>query len=301
MGVMAHSPPNYILYQAANPDFDINKPDPIKVSGQSPPGLTIADNVNGLMNAVFSFGGATLFVELMAEMRRPMDFWKGLLCADLLIYLAYMIYGIYCYAMQGQYVYNVSYQGVSPYSWQTVCNILELITGIIAAVLYGNIGIKVLYNNVGRDLLKFPLLESRRGKWLWVVIVPIYWLTAWVIASSVPQINTWIVIVGAGCILQFSYTFPPFMMIGLKCQRDAILPQDTYDPATRTVTHVDRGFSRMWRGYKKELLWNLFDTIFYLGSCTTAALGLYAGFKTMVDAYANSPNLSAWRCESPTG
>lgn len=97
MGVMAHSPPNYLLYAASHPDFDINHPDPILVSGPAPPGLDIVDNINGLMNAVFSFGGATLFVELMAEMRRPMDFWKGLTCANLLIYLCYMIYGIFTY------------------------------------------------------------------------------------------------------------------------------------------------------------------------------------------------------------
>jgi len=99
MGVMAHSEPNYKIFAAADPSFDINNPPPIKISGGTPPGLNIVDNVNGLMNAVFSFGGATLFVELMAEMRRPMDFWKGLLFADLLIYVCYMVYGIYCYAM----------------------------------------------------------------------------------------------------------------------------------------------------------------------------------------------------------
>lgn len=99
MGVMAHSPPNYILYATTHPEFNIEAPDPISVSITAPPELTLVDNVNGLMNAVFSFGGATMFVELMAEMRRPMDFWKGLLCADLLIFLCYMVYGIYCYVM----------------------------------------------------------------------------------------------------------------------------------------------------------------------------------------------------------
>ncbi|KIW21176.1 hypothetical protein PV08_01756 [Exophiala spinifera] len=301
MGVMAHSDPNYKVYAASHPTFDINNPDPIKVSGSTPPGLSIADNVNGLMNAVFSFGGATLFVELMAEMRRPFDFWKGLLAADVLIYLCYMVYGVYTYCMQGQYVYNPSYQGISPYSWQTVGNSLELITGIIAAVLYGNIGIKVLYNNLGRDLLSFPILESKGGKWIFAIIVPIYWVLAWIIAQSVPQISSWISVVGAGCILQFSYTFPPFMMLGFKIQRDAILPQETFDPATGQVQHVDSGFKRWWRGFKKELLVNSFDVIFYLGSCVTCVLGLYAGFKTMVDAYNGSTNLTAWRCESPTG
>lgn len=189
MGVMAHSPPNYKIWLAAHPNE--GPPPPIQVSGSAPPGLSFTDNIGGLMNAVFSFGGATLFVELMAEMRRPMDFWKGLLCADLLIYICYMVYGIYCYCMQGQYVYNNSYQGISPYNWQTVCNALELLTGVIAAVLYGNIGIKVFYNNVGRDLLRFPRLETKVGKWLWVVIVPSYWMLAFVVSASVPQLNSW--------------------------------------------------------------------------------------------------------------
>ena len=96
------------------------------------------------------------------------DFWKGLLCGEIFIYLAYLIYGAVCYGLQGQYVYNPSYQGVNPYNWQTVGNVFELITGIIAACLYGNIGIKVIYNNIGTDLFKFPRLETKRGKWIWV-------------------------------------------------------------------------------------------------------------------------------------
>lgn len=83
-----------------------------------------------------------------------------------------MVYGVYCYALQGQYVYTVSYQGVSPYGWQTFGNALGLITSLLAACLYGNIGIKVLYNNVGRDLMSSPILESKKGKWIWVIFVP---------------------------------------------------------------------------------------------------------------------------------
>ncbi|UKZ78770.1 hypothetical protein TrVFT333_006515 [Trichoderma virens FT-333] len=170
MGVMAHSPPNYVLYAASHPDFDVQAPNPISISVTAPPELTFVDNVNGLMNAVFSFGGATMFVELMAEMRRPMDFWKGLLCADFLIFLCYMVYGIYCYMMQGQYAYINSYQGISPYNWQTVCNAIELLTNVIAAVLYANIGLKVLYNSIGRYFFKFPDLNSGSGKWIWAFL-----------------------------------------------------------------------------------------------------------------------------------
>lgn len=303
MGVMAHSPPNYELIHASYPTVlpNVNDPAPIFYYAGLPPGLTLVDNVNGLMNAVFSFGGATLFCELMAEMRRPLDFWKGLLCADLLIYCIYMFYGCYTYGMQGQYTYVTSYQGVSPYAWQTFGNVLGLISGLIAAVLYGNIGIKVLYNNLGRDLLHFPILESRKGKWIWIAFVPFYWLAAFIIGVSVPNITSWIVFVGAAAILQFTYTFPPFLMVGFKSQRDAILPEETFDPATSQVHRVDSGFKRYWRGYKKELLWNLFDTIFCLGAFVTGILGIYAAIVSMNGAYHDGSNLTGWSCKSPTG
>jgi len=181
-------------------------------------------------------------------MGNRLDFWKGLLCADLLIYIIYMVYGCYTYGMQGQYTYVTSYQGLSPYAWQTFGNVLGLISGLIAAVLYGNIGIKVLYNNLGRDLLHFPILESKRGKWLWIAVVPIYWISAFIIGVSVPNITSWIVFVGAAAILQFTYTFPPFMMVGFKTQRDAILPEETFDPATGTVHRMDSGMKRWIRG-----------------------------------------------------
>jgi hypothetical protein len=99
---------------------------------------------------------------MLAEMRRPWDFWKGMVSAQLLIFFAYLMYGpylkyssyarqaesragIFIYSFQGQYTLPLAYQGVSKYSWQTVGNVLALITGIIAAGLYGNIGIKVAY------------------------------------------------------------------------------------------------------------------------------------------------------------
>jgi hypothetical protein len=303
MGIMAHSNPNYTAVLASYPSLlpnGVDHPAPISTTSGTPPGLNFRDNINGLMQAVFSFGGATLFPNLLAEMRRPFDFWKGLLCGEIFIYLAYLIYGAVCYGLQGQYVYNPSYQGVNPYNWQTVGNVFELITGIIAACLYGNIGIKVIYNNIGTDLFKFPRLETKRGKWIWVAFVPIYWILAFIIASAIPQVALFSAFVAALCILQFTYTFPPILMVGFKTQRDAILPDETFDPSTGAVQRKDYGIKRWIRGYKKELLWNLWDTIFFLGSCVTAVLGLYAAIYSMHQNYITNPNVSAFACKSPT-
>lgn len=76
--------------------------------------------------------------------------------------------GVFVYSYQGQYVLGIAYQGVSKYAWQTVGNVMGLITGIIAAGLYGNIGIKVAYYSIVEDMFHGPALTSHAGKVIWV-------------------------------------------------------------------------------------------------------------------------------------
>jgi len=40
--------------------------------------------------------GAMIFPEMMAEMRRPMDFPKGMICAQILISVVYLMYSVFC-------------------------------------------------------------------------------------------------------------------------------------------------------------------------------------------------------------
>ncbi|KAL9064071.1 MAG: hypothetical protein Q9157_007969 [Trypethelium eluteriae] len=310
MGIVAHSQPNYVASGASYPDLfntlpngdpDTDHPAPIMTTAGSAPGLAFTDNVNGLMQAVFSYGGATLFTELMAEMRRPWDFWKGLICADLLIFCCYLFFGCFVYGYQGQYAFNPAYQGIDPYGWQTVGNVFGVITGLIAACLYGNIGIKVLYANIGRDLFNWPVLESRKGKLIFIPFVPIYWALAFVVTVSIPQFSNFSALVGAACILQFTYTFPPILLLGFKAQHDSILPEEKFDPQTGRVERVDNGMKRWVRGLRKDALVNLWDLVYFLGAVVTAILGMYSAIKSMAVNYNSNPNLTGWGCNSPTG
>lgn len=66
-----------------------------------------------------------IFPELMSEMRRPMDFWKGMAVAQLFIYAVYTIYASVTYKYQGQYTQSLSYYGIpgtagAAYALQTV-------------------------------------------------------------------------------------------------------------------------------------------------------------------------------------
>jgi hypothetical protein len=45
--------------------------------------------------AIDSWGGALLFIAFLAEMRHPMDFWKGLLLAQCFIGFVYVLFGAF--------------------------------------------------------------------------------------------------------------------------------------------------------------------------------------------------------------
>lgn len=184
LGFIAHSPPNYAAAKAAYgiPAGPVSRP----AFATYP----FFERINGVMNIVYAYGGATIFAQIIAEMRRPMDFLKAFSVAQALIFTIYIFYGLYVYSFQGQFTLPVAFQGVSHPSWQTVGNVLSLISGIIAGGLYGNIGLKILYVNVIEDFFRGPPLLSTRGRYAWTALVILFWIVGFVIGASIPQIQT---------------------------------------------------------------------------------------------------------------
>ena len=60
-----------------------------------------------------------------------------------------------------------------------------MVSALIAAALYGNIGIKVIYNNIFISFFSAPPMTSKRGKLIWIAVVPVYWSIAFIIAGAV--------------------------------------------------------------------------------------------------------------------
>lgn len=87
------------------------------------------------MNVVYSYGGAMVFVELMSEMKHSWAFWKGMIIAQVFISIVYLLYGLFVYSQQGQFVVNPANQGISAYKKQTVANVVNLVSALIAAGL----------------------------------------------------------------------------------------------------------------------------------------------------------------------
>lgn len=52
-----------------------------------PPPTPVA---NASPSAVYAYGGALMFVEFIAELKRPMDFFKAMICAQSFILFLYL-------------------------------------------------------------------------------------------------------------------------------------------------------------------------------------------------------------------
>ena len=308
MAVIAHSAPNYFIAQFGSSGSSTVPTDvtpvngvypPVKHYGSFPDPSSFIGSIDGLMQGVYAYGGAMLFIEFMSEMRRPRDFIKGMWAAQAFIYFIYMIYGLCVYHWQGQYTYQISYQGVSIYGWQTVGNMLAVLSGLIAAGLYGNIGIKVFYNNLAVDFFNAPPLHERSGKILWAIIVPIYWTIAFIIAASIPDFFGLTSMISAICIMQFTYTFPPFVALGYNIKKYAMLEGEGFDPTTGLVVRHDSGLKRWIRGFfKGPWYMNVFNVIYMLGALACAGLGAYSACESLISAFATS-EANAFSCQSP--
>lgn len=223
---------------------------------------------------------------MLTPARHPLDFWKSLLVAEIFIYGMYIFFGIFIYSYQGQYTYNPSVQGIAAYGMQTAGNVLSLVSNLIAAVLYSNIGLKVVYIEVFHELLGFPELTTRTGKIWWAALIPLYWAIAFIVAAAVPQFSYIVGLVGALFILSFTYTFPAWLAVGYWVKKDAMIEgEERFDPATGTYNYVDHGLKRWRRGFMRKPFFNAFNIFYFLGALVTCALGCYSSIESLRQAF----------------
>jgi amino acid permease len=66
--------------------------------------IPFTQQVVGVCQIVYSFGGQLMFIELIAEMKNPRDFIKAALSAQTVILVCYLTFGVFCYHYQGQFM-----------------------------------------------------------------------------------------------------------------------------------------------------------------------------------------------------
>lgn len=283
--------PNYALIRAQfGDDYPYNTSSIDKWAILSGPGIDLSSRIDGMNNMVFAWGGATIFCETMAELRRPKDFWKGMLCGQSIILIVYLTFGVFVYSYLGQWCYTAANQAITNPAFQTATNVLNIVSGMLAATLYGNVGLKVLYQGFLVPDFNCPKLTTKKGTILWGVLVIIYWGVAFIIGQAIPLVNTLTTIIGAFCILQFSYTLPPLFTIMLMLREDAA-KQDKFDLHTLNVEKADSYFSlsrwkRAWSyGGRLRTFIKVALTLFFMAALALAGLCCYSSLEGAISSY----------------
>jgi len=298
---------NYgIDYQAVFASTLIKVIEPIRTFAGPPPDAYMqqaygfAGQFNGINSLVYSYGGALLFVAFLAEMRHPWDFWKGMLAAQSFICIVYIFFGAFVYGHYGQYAISNIGNAIQPLRLQQVNNVLGLITAFVACLLYFNIGMKTVYIEVCQEVFHWPEITSKKGKLLWYALGPIYWIVAFIVAAAVPNLNGISGLVGALLILNFTYTFPAILYIGYRCQIDAALPGEGFDPHTGVTTRHDTGIKRWVRGYMVNWHINTMNVIYFLGGLVCSGMGTWAAIEGLIAVFGPGGTVAtSFGCASP--
>lgn len=259
-----------------------------------------AATMSGINSMVYSYGGALLFVAFLAEMRHPWDFWKGMLAAQSFIMVVYIFFGAFVYSYWGQYSGSNITQVTAMVGLQTAGNVFALLTAFIACFLYFNIGMKTVYIEVFQEILHFPEITSKKGKWMWYSLGPIYWALAFIVAAAIPNLNVISSLVGALGILNFTYTFPAFMYLGYRVKADAKLPGEGFDPVTRVTTRHDEGWKRWFRGFKVNWHINTLSFLYGCGGLACCGMGAWAAIESCIAVFGPGGTVAtSFGCATP--
>lgn len=99
--------------------------------------------------------------------------------------------------------------------------------------------------------------------------------------------------------MQFTYTFPPLLMLGMQIQQDAIRPEqgEGFDPATGHTIRHDDGIKRYVRGFfAKNVIYKTWNLVFFLGALATCVLGTYASVVSLISAF-DAGRSTAFSCK----
>lgn len=130
-------------------------------------------------------------------------------------------------------------------------------------------------------------------------MIPIYWSIAFLIAAGIPDFTGLTSLVASVCILQFTYTFPPFLAVAYMVKRNALRADEGFDPATGETRRADSGLKRFVRGFFGDRWYiNVFNVLYAMGATAMAGMGAYAAIENLISAF-DEGAANSFVCHSP--
>lgn len=159
---------------------------------------------------------------------------------------------------------------------------------------------KTVYVEVFQEILHFPPITTSRGRWMWYILGPIYWILAFLLAAAIPNLNGIVGFIGGLLSLNFTYSFPGLAFLGWSIHHHAVLPEESFNPHTGETHYVDQGMPRWWRGFWKGWMINIPCTLYILASLACSGMGTWAAVEGLISVFGpGGTHATSYGCASP--
>jgi len=159
---------------------------------------------------------------------------------------------------------------------------------------------KTVYVEVFQEVLHCPPITTRKGKWLWLGLGPVYWIVAFIVAAGVPNLNGLVGFTGGVFSLNFTYSFPGMIYVAYKIQDAAALPGEGYDPVTGVTTRHDSGFKRWARGFAKSWYITAPTILYVCAGLACSGMGTWAAIEGLITQFGGGGTVAtSFGCAAP--
>ncbi|KAA8910700.1 neutral amino acid permease [Sphaerosporella brunnea] len=165
-------------------------------------GIALYQGFGAVTNIIFAYAGHVAFFTLFSEMKDPREFHKALYTLQITDTLVYTVTAVVIYVYTGDNVRSPALGSASPLLAKIAYGI-ALPTIVIAGVINGHVAVKYIFLRIcNRETISS---NSWRSWGIWIAILSVLWVIAWVIASAIPVFNNLLGLISALFLSWFTY------------------------------------------------------------------------------------------------
>lgn len=240
-------------------------------SAWPPQDISFASVFLSLTNIIFAYSFAVCQYSFMAEMHTPKDYVKSIWALGLIEILIYTLTGAIIYAFVGSDV-------KSPAILSGTHTVTRVAFGIALPVIFisGSINTTVVGKYImGRAFPKSELryVNTKKGWAVWLVLIAVLTLIAWVIAEAIPFFNALLGIISSLFSSGFSFYFPALFWFAI----------------------VKEG---KWNATRKNIALSVVNALVFLIGMCILVCGTYASIEDILDSYKTGTVGGSFACSS---
>ncbi|KAF2729618.1 hypothetical protein EJ04DRAFT_568499 [Polyplosphaeria fusca] len=240
-------------------------------SAYPPEGTTFYQAFLATTNIIFAYSFAVCQFSFMSEMHTPKDYVKSIWALGLIEMFIYTVTGALIYAFVGADVKSPALLSAGPTVSRIAFGIALPVIFISGSINGTVVGRYIMDRAFAHSPIRF--INSTRGWGVWIGLITVITVIAWIIAEAIPFFNALLGLISALFISGFTFYFPALFWFQL----------------------VKEG--RWNEGWKNICLSVLNAVVFVIG-LTVLGCGTYASVQDIVNQYTKGSVRGAFTCDA---